>query len=56
MTAPTLPRPTVEESSTPESQNLDSLLAMLADPTLAGFHDDIRESIRRLTATSVLGA
>lgn len=53
MTILDLPR-TAE--TTPESQDVEALRAMLDDKSLAGFHEEIRESIRRLTATSVLGA
>ncbi len=54
MTATTLPR--TEAEQTPESQDLARLEAMLNDPDLAGFHDDIRKSITELRAKSVLGA
>jgi hypothetical protein len=54
MTVIDLPR--TQSESTPQSQDLESLQAMLDDPMLVGFHDQIRESIRKLTATTVLAA
>lgn len=45
-----------DETVTSESQDLSQLRAMLDDPDYAGFRTEIREAIRRLTATSVLGA
>lgn len=49
MTILDLPRPTAEK--TPESQRLDLLHKYLDDPACAGWRDQIREEIRRLTAT-----
>lgn len=56
--SPTLIRRRVrtELSATPESQDLDRLQAMLDDVSLTGYHDEIREAIVRLTATSALAA
>ncbi len=45
-------RPT-EDTTTPESQSLANLRAMLEDQSLAGYHDQIRDSIARLQATVV---
>lgn len=55
MTITDLPRPAVTEP-TPESQDLANLRAMLKHPDYAGFRAEIEEAIRRLTATTVLGA
>ena len=56
MTITDLPRPAVDQTPTPESQDLDRLRAMLDDPELAGYRDDILAAIVKLTATTVLGA
>jgi hypothetical protein len=47
---------TAQPERTPESQRAENLLAMLDDPTLAGYHDQIRASLAALTATTVLAA
>lgn len=41
------------DTITPESQSLSNLRAMLNDPALAGYHEQIRDSIARLQATVV---
>ena len=53
---PAQQRPVHDDTVTPESQNLALLEQRLQDPALAGYHDEIREAIHRLTATSMLGA
>ncbi|MEU4558434.1 hypothetical protein AB0F72_08590 [Actinoplanes sp. NPDC023936] len=42
-----------EATATPESLSLDNLRALLDDPALAGYHDDIRDSIARLQAVAL---
>ncbi|BAL87217.1 hypothetical protein AMIS_19970 [Actinoplanes missouriensis 431] len=42
-----------EATATPESLSLTNLRALLDDPALAGYHDDIRDSIARLQATTI---
>lgn len=49
MTAPVLPR-TCEP--TPESQDLAKLRAMLEEPALIGFREEILAAIERLTGES----
>jgi hypothetical protein len=56
MTVVDVPRSPATAVVTPESQNLDNLRAMLDDPDLAGFREEIQAAIVKLTATSVLGA
>jgi hypothetical protein len=56
VTVTDLPPPAAVPAATPASQNRERLRAMLDDPDLAGFHDDIRAAIVRLAAVSVLGA
>lgn len=46
----------LESTATPESQDAANLQAMLDDPDLAGYHDDIRAALTKLTATSALAA
>lgn len=45
-----------ESTVTPESQDLNLLEAMLEDPDLAGFHEEIQRAIVELRAKSALGA
>lgn len=45
-----------ESTATPQSQDLTNLLAMLDDPDLAGFREDIQRAIVELRAKSALGA
>lgn len=42
--------------ATPESHRVEKLQAMLDDPACAGWHDQIREQIAELTATTILGS
>ena len=49
-------RRTPEPEATPESQRLENLQAILANPALSGYHDDTRAAIAKLTATSTLAA
>ena len=46
-------QPGHDSLATPESQSLANLRAMLDDPALAGYHEQIRDSIARLQATVV---
>lgn len=45
-----------ESTATPQSQDLTNLLAMLDDPDLAGFREDIQRAIVELRAKSASGA
>lgn len=45
-----------EPTATPESHDVTLLREMLDNPDLAGYHDQIRESLVKLTATTVLAA
>ncbi len=41
-----------DQTATPESRDLVKLQAMLRDPELAGFHDEIKASIADLRAST----
>lgn len=56
MTVVDLPRPAVELTPTPQSQNLARLRAMLLDESERKNWPDIQRAIEYLTATTVLGA
>lgn len=48
-----------ERTTTPESQRVAELEAMLTDPLYAGYHTELqaaRDELLQLTATSVLAA
>lgn len=49
-------RPVIEDTSTPESQRVDRLQDMLADPAYSPWREQILAAIRKLTATTILGA
>ena len=56
MTITDLPRtaePTPELEHTARAPYADALRAVLADPNLAGFHAEARESLVKLTATAL---
>jgi hypothetical protein len=42
-----------EPTATPESHSLTNLRAMLTDPALAGYRDQIADSIARLQAVAL---
>ena len=48
--------PFTEPAPTPVSQRVESLQAVLADPALAGWHEEARAELQRLTDAHTLAA